>query len=152
MARARVYVTLKKSVFDPQGRTIHEALHSLGYAGVADAEFFRAVLGAQPRGIREGRDMAEVVQIDLRFAGVGLKTRPGPHLPAKCLVAHARGLRRARFGIRRERIELQIRVGVRAVPTLALRAKRLPGRGLARELVAGAVITFAAADSANVGS
>ena len=32
--RARVYVTLKPSVFDPQGRTIAEALHSLGYGGV----------------------------------------------------------------------------------------------------------------------
>lgn len=36
MARARVYVTLKKSVFDPQGKAIHEALLSLGYAQVAD--------------------------------------------------------------------------------------------------------------------
>ena len=36
MARARVYVTLKKSVFDPQGNTIHDALTSLGYGGVAD--------------------------------------------------------------------------------------------------------------------
>jgi phosphoribosylformylglycinamidine synthase len=34
--KARVYVTLKKSVFDPQGKTIHDALGSLGYAGVAD--------------------------------------------------------------------------------------------------------------------
>jgi phosphoribosylformylglycinamidine synthase len=34
--RARVYVTLKPSVFDPQGRTIAEALHSLGYSGVDD--------------------------------------------------------------------------------------------------------------------
>jgi phosphoribosylformylglycinamidine synthase subunit PurS len=34
--RARVFVTLKPSVFDPQGRTIAEALHSLGYDGVAD--------------------------------------------------------------------------------------------------------------------
>jgi phosphoribosylformylglycinamidine synthase len=34
--KARVYVTLKPSVFDPQGRTIADALHSLGYAGVAD--------------------------------------------------------------------------------------------------------------------
>jgi phosphoribosylformylglycinamidine synthase subunit PurS len=34
--RARVFVTLKPSVFDPQGRTIAEALHSLGYAHVAD--------------------------------------------------------------------------------------------------------------------
>ena len=31
MPKARVYVTLKKSVFDPQGRTIHEALRSMGY-------------------------------------------------------------------------------------------------------------------------
>jgi phosphoribosylformylglycinamidine synthase PurS subunit len=34
--RARVYVTLKQSVFDPQGQTIADALHSLGYAGVGD--------------------------------------------------------------------------------------------------------------------
>ena len=34
--KARVFVTLKPSVFDPQGRTIVEALHSLGYAGVGD--------------------------------------------------------------------------------------------------------------------
>ncbi len=34
--RARVFVTLKPSVFDPQGRTITEALHSLGYGGVED--------------------------------------------------------------------------------------------------------------------
>ena len=30
--KARVFVTLKPSVFDPQGHTIVEALHSLGYA------------------------------------------------------------------------------------------------------------------------
>ena len=34
--RARVYVSLKPSVFDPQGRTIAEALHSMGYSGVGD--------------------------------------------------------------------------------------------------------------------
>ena len=34
--KARVYVTLKKSVFDPQGKVIHDALQSLGYAGVVD--------------------------------------------------------------------------------------------------------------------
>ena len=32
----RVFVTLKPSVFDPQGRTIVESLHSLEYAGVSD--------------------------------------------------------------------------------------------------------------------
>jgi phosphoribosylformylglycinamidine synthase len=34
--RARVFVTLKPSVFDPQGRTIVDALQSLGYLSVAD--------------------------------------------------------------------------------------------------------------------
>ena len=34
--RARVFVTLKPSVFDPQGRTIADALQSLGYGGVED--------------------------------------------------------------------------------------------------------------------
>ena len=34
--RARVFVTLKPSVFDPQGRTIADALHSLGYGAVED--------------------------------------------------------------------------------------------------------------------
>ena len=34
--RARVFVTLKPSVFDPQGTTVAEALHTLGYASVQD--------------------------------------------------------------------------------------------------------------------
>jgi phosphoribosylformylglycinamidine synthase len=32
----RVFVTLKPSVFDPQGRTIVESLHSMGYPAVSD--------------------------------------------------------------------------------------------------------------------
>jgi phosphoribosylformylglycinamidine synthase PurS subunit len=34
--KARVFVTLKPSVFDPQGRAIVEALHSLGYGQATD--------------------------------------------------------------------------------------------------------------------
>jgi phosphoribosylformylglycinamidine synthase PurS subunit len=34
--KARVFVTLKPSVFDPQGKTIADALHSLGYTSVGD--------------------------------------------------------------------------------------------------------------------
>ncbi len=34
--RARVFVTLKPSVFDPQGSIVTEALHTLGYAAVKD--------------------------------------------------------------------------------------------------------------------
>ena len=35
MYRAKVDVTLKKSVLDPQGQTVLEALHSLGYQNVS---------------------------------------------------------------------------------------------------------------------
>jgi phosphoribosylformylglycinamidine synthase subunit PurS len=34
--RARVFVTLKPSVFDPQGTTVADALHTLGYVAVKD--------------------------------------------------------------------------------------------------------------------
>jgi phosphoribosylformylglycinamidine synthase PurS subunit len=41
--KARVFVTLKPSVFDPQGRTVAEALHTLGYdavEGVRQGKYF----------------------------------------------------------------------------------------------------------------
>ena len=47
--KARVFVTLKPSVFDPQGKTIADALHSLGYGGVTDVrqgKFFELELSA----------------------------------------------------------------------------------------------------------
>jgi phosphoribosylformylglycinamidine synthase subunit PurS len=34
--KARVYVTLKNGVLDPQGKAIHHALEGLGFAGVND--------------------------------------------------------------------------------------------------------------------
>jgi phosphoribosylformylglycinamidine synthase PurS subunit len=34
--KARVYVTLKNGVLDPQGKAIHHALEGLGFDGVAD--------------------------------------------------------------------------------------------------------------------
>jgi phosphoribosylformylglycinamidine synthase PurS subunit len=54
--KARVYVTLKKSVFDPQGKTIHDALVGMGYGGVQDVrqgKFFEVELqGATPESAR----------------------------------------------------------------------------------------------------
>ena len=48
--KARVFVTLKPSVFDPQGQTIAEALHSMGYQGVGDVrqgKYFELELDVQ---------------------------------------------------------------------------------------------------------
>ena len=45
--KARVYVTLKPSVFDPQGRVVADALLSLGYHDVRDVrqgKFFEVEL------------------------------------------------------------------------------------------------------------
>jgi phosphoribosylformylglycinamidine synthase subunit PurS len=48
--KARVFVTLKPSVFDPQGQTIAEALHSMGYDGVGDVrqgKYFELEVGTE---------------------------------------------------------------------------------------------------------
>ena len=47
--RVRVFVTLKPSVFDPQGTTVAEALHTLGFAsvdGVRQGKYFELDLAA----------------------------------------------------------------------------------------------------------
>ena len=51
-------MTLKKSVFDPQGKTIADALHSLGYTGVGDVrqgKYFELDLDRRVRRRRRGR-------------------------------------------------------------------------------------------------
>ena len=56
--KARVFVTLKPSVFDPQGKTIADALHSLGYSGVGDVrqgKYFELELDAASARRRRGR-------------------------------------------------------------------------------------------------
>jgi phosphoribosylformylglycinamidine synthase subunit PurS len=54
--QARVFVTLKPSVFDPQGRTIADALHTLGYPSVSDVrqgKYFELTLAtAEPEQAR----------------------------------------------------------------------------------------------------
>jgi phosphoribosylformylglycinamidine synthase len=50
--RARVFVTLKPSVFDPQGRTIVEALHSMDYPSIVDVrqgKYFELQVNADTR-------------------------------------------------------------------------------------------------------
>ena len=57
--RVRVFVTLKPSVFDPQGTTVAEALHTLGYAavkGVRQGKYFELDIDA--RTVDEARRVA----------------------------------------------------------------------------------------------
>ncbi len=55
--RAKVHVALKKSVLDPQGKTILQALHRLGYEEVKDVrlgkEFYIEIDESDPGKARE---------------------------------------------------------------------------------------------------
>ncbi len=47
--KAKIYVTLKPSVLDPQGKAIHHSVESLGYKDVADirqGKYFEIALKA----------------------------------------------------------------------------------------------------------
>ena len=61
--KAYVYVTLKKTVLDPQGKTIHGALRKMGYKGVDDVrqgKFFEITLDG---GLDRAAAEAEIARI-----------------------------------------------------------------------------------------
>jgi phosphoribosylformylglycinamidine synthase subunit PurS len=43
MYKARIHVTLRPSILDPQGKATNEALHQLGYAAVEDVRMGKYV-------------------------------------------------------------------------------------------------------------
>jgi phosphoribosylformylglycinamidine synthase PurS subunit len=61
--KAQVYVSLKKSVLDPQGKTIHGALSKMGYKGlqeVRQGKYFELILNG---GISKQDAQTEVERI-----------------------------------------------------------------------------------------
>jgi phosphoribosylformylglycinamidine synthase subunit PurS len=61
--KAYVYVSLKKSVLDPQGKTIHGALRKMGFTGLADVrqgKYFELTLDG---GLDEAEARREVERI-----------------------------------------------------------------------------------------
>jgi phosphoribosylformylglycinamidine synthase len=61
--KAQVYVSLKKSVLDPQGKTIHGALAKMGYKGlqeVRQGKYFELILNG---GISKQDAQTEVERI-----------------------------------------------------------------------------------------
>ncbi|HEU4400781.1 MAG TPA: phosphoribosylformylglycinamidine synthase subunit PurS [Candidatus Polarisedimenticolia bacterium] len=56
--KARVYVTLKRGVLDPQGKAVCTSLHQLGYREVTDVrvgKYMEVTLGGLPRQEAEQR-------------------------------------------------------------------------------------------------
>src|SRR5271157_1481209 len=61
--KAYVYVSLKKSVLDPQGKTIHGALKKMGYRGIDDlrqGKYFEIALDS---GVSREEAQAEIERI-----------------------------------------------------------------------------------------
>jgi len=61
--KAKIYVTLKPSVLDPQGKAIHHALDTMGYRGIADVrqgKYFEVVLNG---GLTAEEARAEVERV-----------------------------------------------------------------------------------------
>ena len=48
--KAKIYITLKPSVLDPQGKAIHHAVETIGYRGIQDVrqgKYFEITLDSQ---------------------------------------------------------------------------------------------------------
>lgn len=61
--RAKVFVSPKKTVLDPQGQTIHHAITGMGYAGVTgvrQGKYFELALAA---GLSKAQASAEVERL-----------------------------------------------------------------------------------------
>ncbi len=65
--KAKVYVTLKPSVLDPQGKAIHHSLESLGYKNISDVrqgKYFEISLD-DAVSETDARDSAEKIAKDI---------------------------------------------------------------------------------------
>ena len=61
--KAYVYVSLKKTVLDPQGKTIHGAMKKMGYKGVGDVRQGKYFEIALDGGLSKDAARAEVERI-----------------------------------------------------------------------------------------
>jgi phosphoribosylformylglycinamidine synthase subunit PurS len=61
--KAHVYVTLKTSVLDPQGQTIHNALRKIGFAEVTDVRQGKYFALSLADGLNASSARAEVERI-----------------------------------------------------------------------------------------
>ena len=63
--KAYVYVSLKKTVLDPQGKTIHGALRKMGFQGVADVrqgKYFELTLDGQMEEAEAQREVERIAR------------------------------------------------------------------------------------------
>lgn len=71
MVNVRIYVTYKESVFDPQGDTIRQAIHSLGHTEVEDVKvgkFFDVTLDPSQKDVPTAvKEIAEELLVNFNL-------------------------------------------------------------------------------------
>ncbi len=58
--KARVFVTLKRGVLDPQGSAVNRALHALGYAEVSDVRLGKLIEVTIDESVPEAQERARL--------------------------------------------------------------------------------------------
>ena len=61
--KAKIYVTLKPSVLDPQGKAIHHSLETMGHSGISDVRQGKYFEVALDPGLSKEAALAEVDRI-----------------------------------------------------------------------------------------
>ncbi len=61
--KAKVYVTLKPGVLDPQGKAIHHSVESLGYKNIGDIRQGKYFEIALDEGVSEGDALTSIEKI-----------------------------------------------------------------------------------------
>jgi phosphoribosylformylglycinamidine synthase len=61
--KARVFVTLKRGVLDPQGSAVNRALHAMGYAEVSDVRLGKLIEVTLDEGAPESQARARLEEM-----------------------------------------------------------------------------------------
>jgi phosphoribosylformylglycinamidine synthase len=61
--KARVFVTLKRGVLDPQGSAVNRALHAMGYAEVSDVRLGKVVELTLDEKVPEAQERARIEEM-----------------------------------------------------------------------------------------
>lgn len=71
MTKVRIFVTYKQSVFDPQGKTITEAVHSLGHNEVKEikvGKFFDVTIDSREKEVEESvKEISEQLLVNFNL-------------------------------------------------------------------------------------
>lgn len=60
---ARIYITLKEGVLDPQGKTVQKSLHSIGFKDVADVRIGKYIEVTLPNSLNKTEAQKKLKQM-----------------------------------------------------------------------------------------